>query len=331
MDDEKILVSVLVAVYNGEDCLDKCIESILSQTYTNVEIIFVDDGSTDSSPQILDQYAEKDARIKVIHKPNGGLADARNAGIQASTGRYISFIDMDDWMEPDMISIMLDNMLEHEAQIVICSYSRDYKRCVPFHVVDEKEVSTGKEALGKILDSSLESFAWNKLYDRTLFDRFLFPKAVSYEDIAIMYRLVEAASKVVAIPDVLYHYVHRKSSIVATRKLKDLFMRIHSEIERYQYVMKRGYSEYGEAALLTLLNSYRPLMVASVFATHKERKKYYLQRKKYDVFLKKHFKKYVRKQDLHIRIQYYLSVRGMLATDVLALVCEWLDRIIRKR
>ena len=331
MDNEKILVSVLVAVYNGEDCLDKCIESILSQTYTNLEIIFVDDGSTDLSPQILDRYAEKDARIRVIHKTNGGLADARNTGIEASTGRYISFIDMDDWMEPDMISIMLDNFVGNDAQIVICSYSRDYKKCIPCHIIDEKEIYTGKEALGKILDRTIESFAWNKLYDRSLFDRFHFPKSVSYEDIAIMYRLVEAASKVVVLPDVLYHYVHRKSSIVATRKLKDLFMRIYSEIERYQYVMKRGYSEYGEAALLTLLNSYRPLMVASVAATHKERKEYYLQRKKCDAFLKKHFKKYAKRQNLHIRIQYYLAVKGMFVTDILALSCELLDRVIRKR
>ena len=331
MADGNVLVSVIVTVYNGEDYLDKCIESILSQTYTDLEILFVDDGSIDSSPQILDDYSIRDKRIRVVHQSNGGRARARNTGIKASTGRYVIFIDMDDWIEPDMISIMLDDLLKYEAQMVICGYSRDYKKNVARHIVDDKEICTGKEALARVLEGTIDSFTWNKLCDRSLFEKFPFPEGRNYEDIAVMYRVVESASKVVLLPDILYHYVYRKNSIVAARKLKDLFMRVEIEIERYQYVMKCGYPEYGEAALLLLLNSYRPLMVASVFSSFKERKSHRMQRKEYDNFLKRHFKKYVGKQERHIRIQYYLAVRGMFMTDVLALACEWMDRIKRKR
>lgn len=330
MTDGNVLVSVIVTVYNGEDYLDKCIGSILSQTYTDLEILFVDDGSIDSSPQILDDYAIRDKRIQVVHQSNGGRAEARNTGIKMSTGRYVIFIDMDDWIEPDMISIMLDHLLGYEAQMVICGYFRDCKKKVVRYIVDDKEICTGKEALARVLDGTIESFTWNKLCDRSLFEKFPFPEGRNYEDIAVMYRVVESASKVVLLPDILYHYVYRKNSIVAARKLKDLFMRIDIEIERYQYIMECGYLEYSEAALLTLLNSYRPLMVASVFATHNERKKYYFQRKKYDAFLKEQFNKYVRKRNVHTRVQYYLAIKGMFLTDILALSCEWLNRIFKK-
>ena len=121
------LISVIVPVYNMEQYLERCVNSIVDQTYRNLEIILVDDGSIDRSPRMCDEYAAKDGRIKVVHKVNGGLSDARNAGLQVATGTYIGYVDSDDWIEPQMYQRMYEACIEHQAQVAVCRYAKIYR------------------------------------------------------------------------------------------------------------------------------------------------------------------------------------------------------------
>ena len=118
---DNVLISVIVPVYKVEDCLDKCVRSIAGQTYTDLEIILVDDGSPDRCGAICDAWAQKDSRVHVIHKQNGGLSDARNAGMKIATGQFVSFIDSDDWIDPDFLEVLMTAMKEQNAQIAECA------------------------------------------------------------------------------------------------------------------------------------------------------------------------------------------------------------------
>ena len=121
------LISIIVPVYNMEQYMERCVNSIINQTYSNLEIILVDDGSTDRSPAMCDEYALKDARIKVVHKANGGLSDARNAGLKVATGAYIGYVDSDDWVELSMYQKLYESCIENDAQVAVCRYAKAYQ------------------------------------------------------------------------------------------------------------------------------------------------------------------------------------------------------------
>ena len=169
MDNPKI--SVIVPVYKVEKYLDRCVESIVNQTYKNLEIILVDDGSPDNCPAICDAWANKDERIKVIHKENGGVSSARNRGIDAATGDYIGFVDSDDWIEPDMYELLADNAKKYDADISRCGYFVDW----PDHIA---QVGNGGILLYEDIERRCEmlrsyhlvSALWNKIYRRELFE-----------------------------------------------------------------------------------------------------------------------------------------------------------------
>ena len=172
--EQNPLISVIVPVYNVEAWLPRCGDSILSQTYENLEILLVDDGSTDDSGLICEEYAKKDTRIRVIHKENGGLSSARNSGLDAASGEYIGFVDSDDWIEPEMYAEMLSLMLKSDAQIV-CAGRYDVaggtgEKTVGLCPKRQEQVS-GEELAGRIfLWDHCDSSACDKLYRRELFD-----------------------------------------------------------------------------------------------------------------------------------------------------------------
>ena len=177
------LISVIVPVYKVEEYLDECVQSLINQTYTNLEIILVDDGSPDGCPQMCDDWAMRDARIKVIHKKNGGLSDARNAGLDICTGDYVAFVDSDDWIKPEMYRYMYDAIKREKADICACNIIS----CYP-----NREVSWGGKAytvgdsetmLDRLYsDSAFPVCAWNKLYRRELWQEFRFPVGKICED-----------------------------------------------------------------------------------------------------------------------------------------------------
>ena len=214
---EKLLVSIIIPVYNVEKYLLACVNSVINQTYKCLEIILVDDGSTDSSGRICDECAKADSRIKVIHKVNGGLSDARNAGIDAATGDYLAFVDSDDIIHTRFIEMLyaLANYLNADISSV------EFKNFYDEETLDLEEILVGKtmilqseEAIDKILyQNILDNSACNKLYDRRLFDGLRFPIGKLYEDLAIFYKVYERAKKVVHRREAYYFYRLRRDSI----------------------------------------------------------------------------------------------------------------------
>ena len=178
------LISVIVPIYKVEKYLHKCIDSILAQTYTNLEIILVDDGSPDNCGKICDEYAAKDSRIKVIHQPNGGLSAARNAGLDIATGDYIGFVDSDDYIAPDMYEKLYNALVKNDADMAICDYQR-FGNELPYDEMSlTTEVITGLQAMEKqntVINCSFV-VAWSKLYKSFIFSNVRFPVGKINED-----------------------------------------------------------------------------------------------------------------------------------------------------
>lgn len=210
------LISVIVPIYKVEKYLRKCIESILSQTYTNLEIILVDDGSPDKCGEICDEYEKKDSRIKVIHKKNGGLSDARNAGLDIMAGNYVAFVDSDDWIEPQMYEHLLAKLHYFHADISIGGVSCDLddngiintEKIVSY---DSAPFSEGNvETMHRFFTTSWA--AWDKLYKADLFRDIRYPVGEINEDEAIVLQLLSKCSRVCYSGEIFYHYMKRPGS-----------------------------------------------------------------------------------------------------------------------
>lgn len=212
---KEALISIIVPVYNVEKYLEECIESIIHQTYKNLEIILVDDGATDHSGKMCDEFAKKDNRIKVIHKENGGLSDARNAGIEIATGEYIQFVDSDDCLNPKMCEILYEEIKQTNAEISLCSYyvwTNDEKNTSATYT---REIYTPEQALQEfLLDQKVKAYAWNKMFKKSLFDTIRFPVKRVFEDQLTIPILFAMASKIALNNIPLYYYRQREGSIL---------------------------------------------------------------------------------------------------------------------
>lgn len=211
------LISIVIPVYNVEQYLDYCMQSVFAQTYKNLEIILVDDGATDSSGKMCDEYAKKDARVKVIHKENGGLSSARNTGMKEVNGEYFSFIDSDDYIRVDYISKMYEYMLNDNADMVVCSFKKVVKdeefrtvsACASEHYVFEKEM-----ARYKILSRQVPIYAHGKLYKAELAKEMEFPVGRLHEDIPVTWNVIQYVNKMTYAKDEIYFYRQRVDSII---------------------------------------------------------------------------------------------------------------------
>lgn len=211
---ENDLVSIVVPVYNVENYLRKCLDSIIGQTYENIEIIIVNDGSTDNSLDICEEYKKKDDRIIIISKENGGLSDARNKGIDIAKGKYITFIDSDDYVDLEFISIMVSNIEKNNSDISIISHRVIYPNTIIDKSTKEEYVSGPEDILERMLyDRGIDVSAWAKLYKTSLFEHIRYPVGRLYEDSATTYKLIDNA-KIISVKSVpLYNYVVRENSI----------------------------------------------------------------------------------------------------------------------
>lgn len=213
--DDSELISIIVPIYNVDRYLRRCIESIINQTYKNIEIILVDDGSSDSSPEICDKYKEKDSRIIVIHKENGGLSSARNAGLEVAKGTLIGFVDSDDYIASDMYEKLKANMDKYSSDISACQFCINYKYSKRVSIVcSEEKIFRGKEKFDNL--KYIKAVAWNKLYKREIFRKIKYPDGKIYEDHLIICDVLNAAKKVSFINETLYYYTMRRSSITRT-------------------------------------------------------------------------------------------------------------------
>ena len=221
------LISVIVPVYNVERYLRKCVDSIIKQTYRNLEIFLVDDGSPDNCGAICDEYAKHDNRIKVIHKENGGLSSARNAALDIATGDYVMFVDSDDWVEPDFCKSALEMVVREGVMMASFGYynisyekdDRNYKKHERFtknaRTIDSSE-AIRQMILRENAKDAIFNFAWNKIYDRQLFYQIRYPNGKTFEDNAVTYILANKAKRIYASDKVLYNYVRRSDSISGT-------------------------------------------------------------------------------------------------------------------
>jgi glycosyltransferase involved in cell wall biosynthesis len=210
------LVSIIIPVYKVEKYLDECIRSVIGQTYQNLEIILVDDGSPDRCGEICDRYAEEDSRVKVIHKSNGGLSDARNAGIAAANGTYLFFLDSDDYIRLDTIDCLVKEITQSSADIVCAAALSFIDGSVPSDVFSDGSAHcfTQDQAIVHYVQSDWS--AWGKLYRWDVHKSVTFPVGKIHEDEAIMIDLLEKCIKICDIPEKLYYYRKREHSITST-------------------------------------------------------------------------------------------------------------------
>lgn len=209
------LVSVIVPVYGTEAYLDRCIFSIINQTYRNLEIILVDDGSPDECPQMCDKWAKSDVRIKVIHKVNGGVSSARNTGIVFANGDYLYFLDSDDWIELDLVERVMQLFGLHEPDIVTFDCNRINEKGDIYATTEniQEGILFREEAIVELLKGNISNYAWNKVYKKEMFANIRFPEGRVWEDMAVTYRLFLNAERIFCYPVALHFYYTRTDSI----------------------------------------------------------------------------------------------------------------------
>lgn len=230
-------ISVIVPVYKVEPYIHKCVDSILAQTFTDYELILVDDGSPDTCGNICDEYAQKDARIHVIHKENGGLSDARNAGVKIACGEYVIFIDSDDYIDADMLSYLYENLKKADADMATCGIYEVYADRIEKQEEEPDFVCSGEEAFRCILRGhTIRGEIWNKLIKRSCISDLEFPKGKLYEDIFYTVDMMQRIKKVAVGTKPKYYYLHRSDSITGKAYRPKLFDIIDGYTKNYQVV-----------------------------------------------------------------------------------------------
>lgn len=234
------LISVIAPVYNVAPWLDHCLHSLLAQSYRNLEIILVDDESTDESLAICEAYAARDARVKLLRRNHQGLSSARNTALDVATGAYVAFVDTDDYLEPTMYEVLMNALLAHDADLAICGriYEREgHAEEVPATDGQEETLLESDELLAAILDPhGVGCVVWNKLYRRELFEDVRFPVGRTYEDIAILPALFRHEPRAVVMGQRLYHHVVREGSISRSGPLSKLFDRADATLDMAAHV-----------------------------------------------------------------------------------------------
>ena len=218
------LISVVIPVYNVEKYLSQCLESVINQNYRKLEILVVDDGSTDKSGSICDEYAEKDNRITVFHTTNHGLSAARNYALNRATGEYIAFLDSDDWLEADAYQFLCTEAQSTGADIVHFRFYQEYvNRTMESTGSKNRFVVEGDEVLRSlVLKKKISDDVWDKFYKANLFHTIRYPKGKIFEDKAVTYQLIRKSKKLVYLPDCLIHYRNRNNSLSNIHSMKSL-------------------------------------------------------------------------------------------------------------
>lgn len=239
--NRETLLSVIVPVYNVEAYLPRCVDSILSQTHQNLELILVDDGARDNSGAICDDYAARDSRVKVIHKENGGLSSARNAGLDVAKGEYIAFVDSDDWVTTDAYAHLLALAQKYEVKLV-CGGRYDVNEKTGAKTVGlcpkQETVISAEELVGRIfLWDGCDSSACDKLYHRSILENYRFPEGKVCEDVPVTYKIVLSAERVAMSDRPFYHYYHRAGSISKTAAITEKTFHFSQHTETiYPYI-----------------------------------------------------------------------------------------------
>lgn len=252
-------ISIIVPVYNVESYLHRCLESIINQSFKDIEIILVNDGSTDKSPLICEEYLNKDCRVKLINKKNGGLSSARNAGMKVATGKYIGFVDSDDWIEYDMYEHLYHLIIDTDSDVADIQSISTSK---PINIKKRKEeilTYEGKEILLNYLKVGQYS-VWRKLYNKKVLENIEFPEGKINEDIATNFKILKKACKIVKSNQVKYYYFNNTNSIsTGGFKHKDLDL-LDACNELVELAKQENYKNIEELAKVKLARSYFSLL-----------------------------------------------------------------------
>ena len=245
MMDKQAVISVIIPVYNIENYLPKCIQSILAQTYPYLEILLVDDGSVDTSGAICDQYAKKDKRIRVLHNENGGLSSARNAGIDAAAGNYILFVDGDDFISSRMIEMLLTSIQKNNADMAVCGIRKVNEDGIS--IPEEKwklkeECLSANQYWQRMYNAAAEPYvvAWNKLYKKELFEQVRYPKGKIHEDEFVIHEIVSQCCRISMTEKELYNYVQRRDSNMGQGYNRRRLQALEAFAGRTDYFLKKG-------------------------------------------------------------------------------------------
>lgn len=232
------LVSIIIPVYNVKRYLEKCLRSVCEQTYKNLEIIVVDDGSTDGSGELCDLFAQTDSRIKVFHQENAGQSCARNKGLSIVQGEYIGFVDSDDWIDSDMYELLYHLLVSNDADIAVCSHYVETatEAKVKYSSGMLTSFSSDEAMRALLVDKKIRNYVWDKLYRRSLFSEIRFPEKQIFEDMAVVYRVFFQANKVVMQDSPKYHYLKREGSTTLGEKYDPekehlWFLRIYEQVQ----------------------------------------------------------------------------------------------------
>ncbi len=244
------LISVIIPVYRVEAYLRRCMDSVLAQTYRNMEIILVDDGSDDGCPAICDEYAGQDERVKVIHQKNAGLSGARNAGIEMSQGRYLAFVDSDDYLASDFLEQLYRACVDTDSDMSVCRWEYVKGEAIPEKGSKETKVFTGRQMMANLYipDGAYFVVAWNKLYKRELFETIRYPLGRIHEDEATTYRIYHQVKQAAYVDASLYGYFVTPSSITRGFNPKRLDW-VKAGAERIDFLEEQGYGELMVSAL----------------------------------------------------------------------------------
>ena len=234
------LVSIVVPVYNVKQYLKRCVESLINQTYKNIQIVLVDDGSTDGSSELCDRLSKVDKRIEVIHKKNGGLSDTRNHGIKKIKGKYVYFLDSDDFIEKDAIEIMLFEIIDKNLDIVCTNrilFWDNKKEKIKYKQEKETLIFSSKEAIIEMNKYTYIDMSASKMFKSDIFNNFEFPIGKLSEDMFIMYRIFDSVDRIGYISKPLLHYYQRAGSISKNSKINYDF--IDASYEQMQFISKK--------------------------------------------------------------------------------------------
>ena len=231
-------LSVIIPIYNVEKYLPECIDSVLKQDFNDYELILIDDGSTDQSGSICDYYQTQDSRIKVIHKKNGGLSSARNAGIIISKGEYVLFLDSDDYLAENALQIFFHEQKSSDANVVIANFYYLYTQKIEMAKICllEKKIISGKEAIKLLIKGKIQNFAWGKMIKGKIARSYLFPEGRYFEDTYWFHKIIDKGN-VLIIPEPLIYYRQREGSISYSGKYK-LKDRVLGLEEHYKYLQQ---------------------------------------------------------------------------------------------
>ena len=259
-----LLISIIIPIYNVEKYLSRCLDSVINQTYKHLEIILIDDGSTDGSPLICDNYQKKDKRIQVYHKTNGGLSSARNLGLNYCSGKYIAFIDSDDWVEFDFYKILIQLCEQYQVKMACCGrYDIDSKTGMRKIGLcpQVQEVITSIEILHRVLTwSHMDMSVCDKLFHKDLWVDNRFPIGKKSEDVAVMYKIISSIDAIVLYDRPLYNYYHRENSITTSKVSEHSFDIMYHADEITSYISRNYPSLINDAKYFQILTYAHILM-----------------------------------------------------------------------